>query len=135
MANKTQNKAHKATTTVSTTVETRELLKNLARHKGLSMTQYIESLVNEASRCERRGEAMKARLNTDDLHIDELIVKMSNEVEALTKKKADREVFVSFIRQQEKKILMPLKNEVDIISTKFDALLAAIESLKNKNER
>lgn len=122
--------APKATTTISVSAEAHRILRRLSRHSDMTLAAYVEHLAREAERCERRGEVLKAKLKVEDLRVDELLVKMAKDIETLVKRKAEKDLFVSFIRTQEREILNPMKVEIEKLSAQYDAIIKGIESVK-----
>lgn len=127
---KDPQKAPKATTTISATAETHRILKRIARRNDMTISGYLEHLAREAERCERKGEVLRAKLNVEDLRVDELLVKMSKDMDSLIKRKSEKDLFISFIRTQEREILNPMKAAIEKLTEQYSAILKGIESIK-----
>lgn len=127
---KSPQKAPKATTTISVSAETHCIFRRLARLNDMTISSYLTHLAREAERCERKGEVLRAKLKVEDLRVDELLVKMSQDMDSLVKRKSEKDLFISFIRTQEREILNPMKADIEKLTEQYSAILKAIESIK-----
>lgn len=134
MPKKTRNKAPKATTTITTSVEARDRLMKLARLRGMSLGTYLDTLSIEAERCEKRGDTLRKKLQPADLNFEETFVKMANMISAMHGRKTDKDVFISFFRKMEQDKIKPMQVCVEEIKAKLESLISAINSLKVNKE-
>lgn len=114
---------------------TRDKLKQLARNHQMSMTDYLEKLVGEAERCDKRGEKMRAALKVEDMTSEEQLAKIYQMVEKSSKQKSEKDVIVAFFRKQEADLLKPLLAYAETISTKLDKVIEGLESIDKKKPK
>ena len=120
--------AYGKNTTISVTVKTRNLIKAEAVKSGLTQSEYVNHLVTEQQRISKLKKNQRAKLRLEDMTYDEAIAFISNNLETLSNKD-DAGRIISFIRNQEKLFLAPMRDDILVLKEMFVQIVTALQQI------
>ena len=117
----------KKPTSIWTNEKTHDALKQMAESIGVSQGKCIALLIEEKKHRDRVYRKRK-RKEFENLDVPEALNQINRLLEKIEKRENPRDTIVSFFRIQEQKILNPMSDKIEVISTRLQEVIDALKA-------
>ena len=115
-------------TTISADPSVRDALKQIAEKMGITQRKCLSLIMDEKVHRDKVN-SRKKREEFEQLDLPDAINQINHRLEKIEKRENPRDTIVSFFRTQEKVILKPMSDKVELIYSKLQDILDALKSI------